>query len=72
MRKNILLREIILRRGAHDFGPAPPLDKFITELDATRLLGLSVHQLRRLRAKGEVPHAKFGTRIVYTESSLKR
>ncbi len=49
-----------------------PPEKFITELDAAQILGLSVHQLRRLRAKGEVPHAKLGTHIVYLESALRR
>ena len=49
-----------------------PAEKFITELDAARLLGLSVHQLRRARTKGEVPHAKLNGRVVYLESALER
>ena len=45
-------------------------EKFITELDAAQILGLSVHQLRRARAKGGVPHARLNGRIVYLESAL--
>ena len=46
------------------------LEKFLTDPDATRLLGLSIHQLWYIRAKGDVPYGKLGARIVYTESAL--
>lgn len=60
------------RSRAEEVIPAKTAEKWLTNRDVMRMLGVSRATLQRYRSKGLLPYSKIGGKVYYTAKDLER